>query len=516
MAISIGRRFKATYGDIRIGDWSGGLNLRDASTELADNETPDCLNVVLDERGGAAKRLGYSRWNASALPSMPTRGWASSVCNCNFWYSRGDGKLYRDVGGLFSNVATFTSGQRVSITDFVGSTYLIHATDGLFVSIDGITWTLVTANSGLIPQGDQLAVWQNKLWVASSQTNLLSFCAPGDPTKWDSADNAGANFIREGNDYPIVCLYGTSGVDIQAHPALLVGKRYGINGSIHRVIDAHTGDYATIDQTAGPCGPGAITSIYGVMYLIAPTGIFATDGQMPLEPIGAKLGKLFTPQAIDQTQADNFCVGRTAEGRLRFSFTQLGSAYNDRVLEYHPLFKAFTMRTDAARWYVQSLDGNLLGSDPSGSGKTWRFDASGADDGVAVPSRILSRVFEPAGGYEARLQHLQVLGRNRFTAAILTDFATSGREKDLDFSPEGFVWDSDGWDDPLVGWGEDVAEGRADFWPRINGRAFQIKISETSTGTAVSPPLNEDGVAVTVGAYACYGLRLSFTPLVPS
>jgi hypothetical protein len=507
---------RPTYADVRIGDFSGGLNFRDALTELADNETPDCLNVVLDERGGAIKRLGYTRWNTAALPALPTMGFPSSVCNCNFWYSRSDGKLYRDSGGVLSNVYTFTANGRVSVADFVGTTYLIHSVDGLFRTTDGTTWIPASAASGSIPIGDQLAVWQNKLWVANSTSNLLSFCAPGDATKWDSADDAGANYIREGNDFPIVCLYGTSGVDVTAHPALLVGKRSGANGSIHRVTDAATGDYVTIDQSAGPGGPGSITNIYGALYIICPTGIFATDGQSPLQPIGTKLGKFFTPDSIDYIQAANFVAGRTAEGRLRFSFAQAGSAYNDRCLEYHPLFKAFTMRTDAARCYLQALDGSLLGADPSGSGWVWRFDQGGSDAGTTIVSRILTRVFEPGAGYASRLQHIQVLGRNKFAVSALTDFANAGKEKQLDFGAAGFAWDSDGWDDPSVGWGEDVGEGRGDFWPRVDARAFQIKLSETSSATAINPPLNEDGAALIVGAWGCFSLRLSFSLLGPS
>src|SRR5262249_29471502 len=155
----------------------------------------------------------------------------------------------------------------------------------------------------------QLAVWQNKLWAADSTSNLLSWCAPGDATNWDistTGPSGGQNHIREGNDFPIVCLYGTSGVDITAHPALLVGKRSGANGSIHRVTNAGNGDYVTIDQSAGPAGPLSITNIYGYLYMISPTGIYRTDGQTPLEPIGQKLGKLFTPEAIDYGSLPEF------------------------------------------------------------------------------------------------------------------------------------------------------------------------------------------------------------------
>jgi hypothetical protein len=515
--LSLGSRKRTTFADVRIGDFSGGLNLRDALTELAPNETPDCLNVVLDERGGVNKRLGYVRWNATALPVEPEFGYASAVCGCNLWYCPDDGKLYRDVNGTLTNVKTFSISGNVSIVDFVGATYLMHMTDGLWRSTDGTTWTKVVATSGSVPVGDQLAVWQNKLWVANSTTTLLSYCAPGDPAKWNPTDNAGANYIREGNDFPIVCLYGTSGVDFTAHPALLVGKRSGSEGSMHRVTDASTANYVTIDQSAAPGGPGSITNIYGYLYVIGPLGIFKTDGQSPLQPISQKLGKLFTPDAIDYTRASEMVAARTADGRLRFSFTQKGETGNDRTLEYHPLFDAFTMRDDAACAYLETLDGRLLGASPSSPGRIWYFDSGGADDGANIASRILTGVFEPGGGYEARLQHIRVTGRGTFTLGALPDFAAGGKEKVITLAAAaGLQWDVNGWDDPGFGWGEAANEGTGNFWPRLEARSFQVKLSESSTVVSVNPPLNEGGVALPSGGWACYGLRLSFTPLSPS
>jgi hypothetical protein len=507
-----GRR--AAFQDIILSDLSGGLNVRDALTELAQNETPDCMNIVLDEKGGATKRLGYSVWNATPLPNLVTYGYESDVCNCVFWYTQADGKLYRDLNGIPALVNTFAAGAPISIIDFAGVCYLIHAFDGLFSSTDGLTWSQVVASGGTIPGGDQLAVWQNKLWVASSATNMLSFCAPGDATQWDSAKDAGANYIREGNDFPIVCLYGTSGADVQANPALVVGKRSGAQGSMHRVIDAATGDYRTVDQSIGPAGPNAITSLYGRLYIVSTGGIFETDGQSALSPIGGKLSKLFLPGSLDYNQAAGFIAGGTKD-RVRFSLARVGSVGNDLALEYHPAFKAFTARSDAAACYVTrgQQNGILLGASPKVVGRIYQFDTGGSDAGQPIASRILTRAFEPGSGWGQRLQHIRVLGRGRFTVEALADFATSGPQKEMALIAEGFEWDFDGWDDPSVGWGEDLIEGWGHFFPRLYGRAFQIKISETSTAVGQAPPLLESGAALTVGAWALYQIQLQDTPL---
>src|SRR5262245_4117424 len=481
---------KLAYSEIYIGDFSGGLNIRDALTELANNETPDCINVVLDERGACHKRLGFVKWNPTPTTNQITYGYESDVCNTIFWYSQDDGNLYRDDGGVLTLVHAFSANGTASITDFAGTTYLAHSFHGLFFTTDGTTWSLVVSSGGSIPNGDMLATWQNKLWIASSSSNLLSFCAPGDATNWDPAKDAGANYIREGNDFPIVCLFGTSGVDVQAQPALLVGKRSGAQGSLHRVTDAATGDYVTMDQSLGPAGPPAITSLYGRLYMISTSGIFETDGQTALVPIGAKLSRLWRPDAIDFHHPARFVATRTRD-RVRFSLTLLGSNVNDLCLEYHPGFNAFTARDDAAACYVVhgQQDGILLGVSPKNPGQIYQHDVGGADDGTAISSRLTTKVFEPTGGYQQRLQHIHVLGRGTFTVETLPNFALSGKSKTLSMQASGFQWDFDGWDDPSVGWGEDLVEGWDDFWPRQLGRAFQIRFTETSTNIGTRPPL---------------------------
>src|SRR5215471_1060708 len=111
--------YRATLLTLR--NFSGGLNLRDTATELGPTESPDLWNVTLDERGGVVKRLGYSRWNSVAAAQTFTTAYESKVAGADLWYSRADGKLYRDPGsGTLTNVKTFTAGSRLGLVDFAG------------------------------------------------------------------------------------------------------------------------------------------------------------------------------------------------------------------------------------------------------------------------------------------------------------------------------------------------------------------------------------------------------------
>lgn len=511
------RRRYPIYIDITISDFSGGLNARDALTELGNNESPDMWNVVIDERGGVAKRLGNSKWNSSALANLVTYGFESHVCAKNLWYTQADGKLYRDTAGTMTLSRTFTAGGRVQIVDFAGVCYLIHSSDGLYSSTDGASWSAVVASTGILPTGDQLAVWQNKLWVADSTSTLLSFSAPGDATKWDSADDAGSNYIREGNDYPIVCLYGTSGADLQAQPALLVGKRSGGQGSMHRVVDAATGDYVTIDQAVGPAGKLAVTNLWGRIYILSTTGVYATDGQNPLEPVGQKLQPLFTQDTIDFSKAASFCAGHKGD-ELRFSLTRHGSAANDLELRYKPLMQAFTPHSCASAVYLTAgADGDvLLSASPTVTGQVYETDIGGDDDGADITSWFATKVFEFGESYQGRMQHIRSLIRGAFTLSSLKNFEATGVSKAVSITTAGqFQWDVSSMDDPTVGWGVAAAEGYTDFWPRNLGRSFQIRLDETSSLSSLAPDvLGESGGSA--GAWALYGMHLSVSSQRPS
>lgn len=57
---------------LNVVDFTGGLNLRGDAFQLADNESPDMLNVEVDPRGGFFSREGWTIWNTNEFDS---EGW---------------------------------------------------------------------------------------------------------------------------------------------------------------------------------------------------------------------------------------------------------------------------------------------------------------------------------------------------------------------------------------------------------------------------------------------------------
>ena len=60
---------------INITSFTGGLNLRRSQFQLADDESPDLLNVDIDPRGGFYTRRGWRRWNQDEIIDISTQSW---------------------------------------------------------------------------------------------------------------------------------------------------------------------------------------------------------------------------------------------------------------------------------------------------------------------------------------------------------------------------------------------------------------------------------------------------------
>src|SRR5688572_16574029 len=72
---------------INITDFRGGLNLRKDQLQIAENESPEMVNISLDPEGGIRTRDGWQRWNDADIvdPDVtdwdPQRAWAHQLAN---------------------------------------------------------------------------------------------------------------------------------------------------------------------------------------------------------------------------------------------------------------------------------------------------------------------------------------------------------------------------------------------------------------------------------------------------
>ena len=92
---------------LNLVNFTGGLNLRADAFELAENESPDMLNVDIDPRGGFFSRKGWERWNSTpiASPWDPRSMFTHTLANgTEHVFVSNNGVLWESTNGSFSTV----------------------------------------------------------------------------------------------------------------------------------------------------------------------------------------------------------------------------------------------------------------------------------------------------------------------------------------------------------------------------------------------------------------------------
>lgn len=485
--------------DVQFRNFSGGLNTRDSAAELEENEISDALNVTIDERGAATKRLGYERRYSTAVG-------ASLVSNLFNWRSRGHVVVQEGPRMHLNNGATFltwSTSDRCGMTEFLGNLIMIHPVDGVRM-YDGTTVTGPFTN---FPVGNTCAAWQGKCWFAGSSVNpeRVWFTDIGAMTmgtnNWVS--------LREKDDSKITLLTGAAGLDIAGRPGLLVFKKE----SAYRIYDSSNGAYNTIDPSIG-CGSniGAINA-NGRTYVISPRGIYYTNGLDALVEVSFKIENLFHSAVINLDRPDLYAAGRYQD-RLRFSVPAAGDDFNSIAIEHHPISASgetagwVMIHTDAASAYA-SLDTALVMGSPTTAGLVFNGYKTGSDDGVDITSHMQTYWIEPNYGNLTRIRRIRFVGYGEFDASLYKDYESgqSLRTLHVDVTSNTPQWDDGSdWDDGSL-WGPKAFQSYQDFWSIGTARSFSVRISETSDSS--SPGRNIVGQSTgEVGAWTISHINL--------
>lgn len=492
-----------------LDDFSGGWNPRDALSQIQDNESPDCMNITLDERGGVVKRLGLNRLGSGA--GMSAAGQA-------IFYWQGGGYTIVQEGAAvkktsdfvtFTTIKTYSTSARAAFCDFQGKLVAVHPVDKV-ATYDGTTWTDV----GTSPKGAAIAVWQNKVWVSADPDNPSRVYASnaGDPATWTLA----SDFVdvREKDNAVVTALGAGQGMDISGRPGLLVFKAH----SVHRINDSRSGttfgQYTTLHNEVGAASPNAIVSTTeGTICFVGVDGIYVTNGVDQPVPATPKLEPLFKATQLNFSKADKWCAGLYRD-RVIFSLTRGPSqTTNNFSLEFSPVLGWVVPHSFgvAGMTSFQNNAVKLYGLSPS-AGKVFDMFVGGTDDGSAITSRFQTRWFEPAGGYLMRMRRIRTEGRGSFQIYTKGDYTFSdGERADFTTPPAAGVWGTAVWG---VGqWGADAYEVYNDFYSLGIAKTVSWTISQTSSASATGPKLLQDGTAPEIGDFALYGIRLDFVRL---
>ena len=269
--------------------FSGGLNLRSDQFNLAPNESPDLLNVVVDPRGGVRMRDGVDRRNTTALSADVKGMWG-------FHTGGGTNAVMVNYG---TKVAQSTSANFTDLTGITARTdgsrvYGMTMNDVAYgVSYDkpSFRWngsaaadlgTTFDGTTGNFPQAQYVAFWNNFAWAAhtyegsTAHKSRVRWSNANEPEKWGEEGSASPD-----SDYVDIDL-GEHGDYITGMAAfgdrLLVFK----SNSTYAIFGYDSDSFQVQLQSASvgmiPLSSPAVTP-NGVFFWSAEEGVYLYNGQ---------------------------------------------------------------------------------------------------------------------------------------------------------------------------------------------------------------------------------------------
>ena len=180
---------------INLMSFVGGLNLRRNQFQLAEDESPDLLNVDIDPRGGFRTRKGWQRWNTESIVDLDVEVWEPHNAHVHNWS---------------------TGAQEV---------YVVNNSDLYSASDDGVFTTVLTNACVADPHQADFATWGDDIYIACGRTEstrrrtLDGSATAMTPDVWSEVDAPTNNtapraeFIESHGGYMFVASTRESGVD---------------------------------------------------------------------------------------------------------------------------------------------------------------------------------------------------------------------------------------------------------------------------------------------------------------
>ena len=282
---------KSNFKLTALESFSGGLNLRADQFNLAPNESPDLLNVIVDPRGGIKQRDGIDRRNVTALSADVKGMWAyhrttgtTTLTTANAVMVNYSTKVAFSLSGNFTDITGMTArtdGSKV---------YGITMNDVMYaVSYDkpSFKWDGVTSGSavdlgatldgttGNMPQGRYIEMWNNFAWVAhtyesgTAYRSRLRWSKQNDPESWEASDYVDIDVGEHGDYITGLAAYGDRLVVFKSNSTYAV---FGFDSDSFQVVLQSASVGMTPESTPA-------VSPNGVFFWSAEEGVYLYNGQ---------------------------------------------------------------------------------------------------------------------------------------------------------------------------------------------------------------------------------------------
>lgn len=324
-------------------DFSGGLNLRADGFQLADNESPDILNMDVDNRGGFELRRGLEPLNATALtdPILSMWGYMNNAGVSQIMVASGTSVLYSTGGNFVSAFSGLTNVSAPRAATMQNNCYVVNGSgavrwNGSTVTALGSTFNdnLAAPTGGNLPTARTIATHMGRLWVGYTRESgtdyphRIRFSHPSNvantmgPEDWRTNDYIDIDPGVDG-DY-IVAL-------VPMGERLLVFKR----NSIYSIVgaDQETFQVFPVTRQVGAVGADAIVSTdIGVFFFHWPTGVYLFDGNN-LQYLFANIRPAVEEGSVPDAYADKIALGYRSR-RVWVSVPWEASTTNARTFVY--------------------------------------------------------------------------------------------------------------------------------------------------------------------------------------
>ena len=495
--------------------FEGGVNLRDTIAQLAPNELRVGENIVLDEKGGASKRLGCT--------SNGTFGVGTDRGLSAYTFYRGasapqvllhtsGGKLYytNDASAaaiVWTQIATgLSTTVPMSFETFNSKCYFSNGVD-LYASWDGTTYVTYAA----APKGKYLRLWKDTMWM-SGVTGLIDrvySSAAGDAETWPVA--AWVDITKGDGDS--VTTLGSDGI------VLIVQKR---NRGM-TIYDPVTFANRIVDFEKGCESHFSMIQFEGDIYYLTRRGIAKFDSSGPSRLISAKLDPLFDPVVLNLS-ALSMAYAYTINNTIGWALPEVGMTYPTLQIEYYPRLGPISQfgTVGVGPWCFQRMPASvftrvrsgateyLYGAHNAANKFLQLFSLIGTDDGATFTAVMETGAYDFGVPTRTKyIRRIRILGRGVLTAQLKRNFQTAVyKTKALTMNSTSDVWSvTDLWGTGT--WGPDSIFKEAVWNPDAYGRYFQLVLSDSSTllGKKLIKAGNQD-YSLTAGEWAIYLVTL--------
>jgi hypothetical protein len=492
--------------------FDGGVNMRDAVTQLAPNECRKLENGVLDERGGFAKRLGM-------LDKGSFGAAAHRVLSIYTFYRGGVAPpqlIIHTTGGdvLYTNDpdaptitwGTIATGQSTtepfSFETFAGKLYMSNGVND-YAAWDGTAYTAFPT----APKGKYLRLWKDTMWVAGV-TNLPDRVYSSEPGNAESFLVSAWIDIAKGDGDRIFAL-ATDGM------FLIIGKR----NRAMSMSDPVTFSNRVVDFEKGFESHFSVAQFEGAIYYVSRRGICLWLGDTPSRIISGKIDSLFDPTILN-LDALKFSSAYTYENRIGWTFAEVGEVRTTLQIEYYPRLMGegesagpFAFQRMPAQCFARWRYGTIerLFAAHNGANKVLQaFGATGQDDGVSFSSLLETGAIDlDRPTVYKYLRRVRMLGRGQFTLLLLRNFNVSiYKTFVVDMASQGDLWSpGDIWGTDA--WGPQSILQETKLHPDAYFRFLTLRFTDSNPDVGTKPiPVGSRDYRLTAGEWGVYGYNM--------